>query len=365
MERNTKKETNSRRTRFGIIVLALVAAMFIPAKAEQYFFAVDVPAELGGVDYTPNQIVYSDNAVYSPESTLPERVHLAAVHLTPDGLWLFAPAHPVNINGTHYDPRDVVSYDGVGYTSYLDGSALGIPDGVRIDALFADSSGSPVLSFDIPVDLGSGLYGQSDLVRYNDSFSLYWDGSGSGVPAYANLVGAATDSGGMLILTFDVPVSLGGSDHAPGSLVEHGPGGFAPRFQDPSWPPYAQLRDFSFPPAAGATPDGSTFPGDMLEIKKGFGGDIQLSWGVSCIAVDSDYAIYEGQIGDFGSHGAKLCSTGGSTSATFTPSSRDTYYLVVPRNALYEGSYGVDSMGIERPPSIASACLAQVTGVCP
>ena len=169
MEQITKKETNSRRIRFGIIALVLVAAAIIPAEAEQYFFAVDVPAELGGVDYTPNQIVYGDSAIYKLESTLPDHVHLAAVHLSPDGLWLFAPAHPVNINGTHYDPRDVVAYDGVGYASYMDGSALGIPDGVRIDALFLDASGSPVLSFDIPVDLGSGLFGPSDLVRYNDS----------------------------------------------------------------------------------------------------------------------------------------------------------------------------------------------------
>jgi hypothetical protein len=364
MEQITMNKTYSCRIGFGIIALALCTAAGMPAEAENYFLAVDVPAELGGIDFTPNQIVHGDNAAYSLESTFPEDVHLAAIHLTPDGVWLFAPAHPVNLDGTDYDPRDVVAYDGASYATYLDGSMLGIPEGVRIDAFFLDSSGSPVLSFDVPVDLGVGLYGRSDLVRFDSAFSLYWDGSGSGVPPYANLVGAATDSVGTLILTFDVPVTLDGSDYFPGVLVEHGPSGFAQRFEDPSWPPYAQLRDFSFRPAAGATPDGNTFPGDLLEVRKMPGSELHLSWGASCNAGDSNYAIYEGRIGSFDSHEANLCSTGGNTWAVITPNGRDMYYLVVPQNVFYEGSYGVDSTGVERPPSIASACLSQQTGVC-
>lgn len=346
-----------------ILGLALLATVGSPATAEEYFLAVDVPAELGGTDYTPNQIVRSDDASYSLEGTLPDGVHLAALHLRPDGSWLLAPAQPVNLGGTDYEPRDVLAYDGVSYTPYLDGSAVGIPDGVRIDALFLDAAGSPVLSLDVPAELGGVPFGQSDLIRYDGGFSLYWDGAGSGVPPYANLVGAAIDAGGALVLTFDVPVTLGGSDYFPGTLVEHGPAGFAWRFEDPSWPSYAQSRDLAYPPAAGATPDGDTLPGEMLTLAKK-GGDLELRWGRSCNSGDSDYAVYEGQLGRFGSHEAKLCSTGGSTSAVITPASKDRYYLVVPQNALYEGSYGVDGAGVERPPSPGSACLPQQMGVC-
>jgi len=348
--------------RLEIIVLVLLVTAGIPVPAEEYFFAVDVPAELGGTDYTPNQIVHGNNSAYSLESTLPEGVHLAAVHLRPDGSWLFAPAHPVNLGGIDYEPRDVVAYDGVSYAQYLDGSTLGIPDGVQIDALFLDPGAAPVLSFDVPVTLGAGIFGRSDLVRYNSGFSLYW--SGSGVPSYANLAGAAKDPFGKLILTFDVPVDLDGSDYLPGTLVAHDSRGFTLWFENPAWPAYAQLRDFSYPPAAGTTPDGNFFPGDVLEIGKVEEGDLQLRWGASCNSGDSDYAVYEGRIGSFDSREAMLCSTGGDTSATITPAGRDMYYLVVPQNALYEGSYGVDSLRVERPPSIASACLPQQTGVC-
>ncbi len=354
-----------KQTLSTLSTLLLATLVCVPVTAEEYFLTVDVPAYLGGADYTPNQIVHGDSAVYALTATLPEEVHLAAVHLRPDGKWLFAPAHPVNLGGTDFEPRDIVTFDGAIYTSHLDGSAIGIPDGVRIDALFLDPGGASVISFDVPVELGGSLFGRSDLVRHDeDGFSLHWDGAGAGVPPYANLVGAARDRRDMLILTFDVPVNLGGSEYLPGTLVHHGPLGFSQRFEDPSWPPYAQLRDFSYPAFAGATPDGNTYPGDMLELGKATGDEIQLRWGASCNSGDSDYAIYEGQIGSFGIHDAKLCSTGGNTSATLTPNTRDVYYLVVPQNALYEGSYGVDSTGFTRPPYAGSACLPQQIGSC-
>lgn len=40
----------------------------------------------------------------------------------------------------------------------------------------------------------------------------------------------------------------------------------------------------------------------------------------------------------------------------------DRYYLVVPRNGVFEGSCGTDSLGRERPAS-AGACLPQRTRV--
>ena len=77
--------------------------------------------------------------------------------------------------------------------------------------------------------------------------------------------------------------------------------------------------------------------------------EITLSWDASCVAGDDDYEIYEGEGGDFTSHTSKLCTTLGATSATFVPAAGSSYYLVVPRNADREGSYGTDSNGIERP----------------
>jgi hypothetical protein len=109
---------------------------------------------------------------------------------------------------------------------------------------------------------------------------------------------------------------------------------------------------------AGGVPDGKTIPGTPLEVSLEPGGDLTLNWGTSCNANDTDFAIYEGSLGDFNSHTPIFCSTGGTASKTFTPGSGNTYYLVVPGNSGFEGTYGLASDGTERPPS-AAACLPQ------
>ena len=38
--------------------------------------------------------------------------------------------------------------------------------------------------------------------------------------------------------------------------------------------------------------------------------DLALAWGASCWSADRDYAIYEGQLGDFASHTPVRCTTG-------------------------------------------------------
>ena len=98
---------------------------------------------------------------------------------------------------------------------------------------------------------------------------------------------------------------------------------------------------------AGRVPDGDVVPGIPLTIEKGVGAHLTLRWGTSCSSGDSDFEIYEGSVGAFTSHTPLLCSTGGSTQATFTPSPDNRYYLVVPRNAAKEGSYGTNSSGAE------------------
>ena len=88
-----------------------------------------------------------------------------------------------------------------------------------------------------------------------------------------------------------------------------------------------------------------------------------LSWDASCRGGDTDYEVYEGTIGDFTSHSARLCSTGGLTTVTLTPVPDDAYYLVVPSNGYKEGSYGTDSTGAARPRG-APWCLPQSIGAC-
>jgi CxxC motif-containing protein (DUF1111 family) len=114
---------------------------------------------------------------------------------------------------------------------------------------------------------------------------------------------------------------------------------------------------------SGSVPDGGSVPGAPLTVSKAAGGAIMLSWDVSCLAGDVDYAIYEGTVGDYASHQSLVCSTGGATTQEVMPSPDDRYYLVVPTNGFREGAYGEASDGTPRP-SGAAACLPQAIGAC-
>lgn len=115
--------------------------------------------------------------------------------------------------------------------------------------------------------------------------------------------------------------------------------------------------------ASAADPLGST-AGEVtgLSVEEN-GTDITLSWQPSCDLTDSDYEVYEGFIGDFTTHQYRYCSTGGVSSITLFPSAGGTYYLVVPRKAVSEGSYGQRSDASERSQAIAP-CFSQAISPC-
>jgi hypothetical protein len=100
-----------------------------------------------------------------------------------------------------------------------------------------------------------------------------------------------------------------------------------------------------------------------LRLAKAGGGQITLSWGPSCLGTATDYEIYEGALGSFASYGSLFCTTAGATSKTLTPGAGSRFYLVVPRTASVEGSYGDGPAGAERPVG-ANACFPRVLGGC-
>ncbi len=119
----------------------------------------------------------------------------------------------------------------------------------------------------------------------------------------------------------------------------------------------------STPVPAGEVPDGISLPGAPLTIDKTTGSDIALAWEESCSSWDTNYAIYEGTLGDFTSHRHVTCGTGGSNSATLSPQNEDAYYLVVPLSESREGSYGRGSDVNERVQG-APSCMVQELAVC-
>jgi len=101
-----------------------------------------------------------------------------------------------------------------------------------------------------------------------------------------------------------------------------------------------------------------------LTANKSGGSSIKLDWFPSCSAADTDYDVNEGAIGTYYSHVPVTCTTGGTTTATFSPAAGSSYYLVVPKNVASEGSYGTNSASVQRPVS-GSSCVVQSVGTCP
>jgi hypothetical protein len=114
----------------------------------------------------------------------------------------------------------------------------------------------------------------------------------------------------------------------------------------------------------GSVPNGGDTPGQPLRIARLAGGQLMLTWDSSCSSSDDNYEVYEGFIGAYPSHFAKLCSTEGATTVTFAPDMFDRYYLVVPTDGTQEGSYGRDSAGDERSQG-GGACRSQGSITCP
>ncbi len=102
--------------------------------------------------------------------------------------------------------------------------------------------------------------------------------------------------------------------------------------------------------------------GSPLTLSK-TGGDLTLDWSAVCGA-GTDYAIYEGVLPDIENKTQRMCSTGGSTTATLTPGADQRFYLVVATDGGAEGSYGQASDDTERTPS-AAPCHPQDIGPCP
>jgi hypothetical protein len=113
-----------------------------------------------------------------------------------------------------------------------------------------------------------------------------------------------------------------------------------------------------------AFPSGQVPGSNTLLLSKLEEDGLQLSWDPSCSPGDIDYEIYEGSIDEgFESHVPRLCSTGGAMTAALTPSASSAYYLIVPRNAFSEGSYGLQGDGSERSRGVVS-CYEQALGGC-
>jgi len=91
-------------------------------------------------------------------------------------------------------------------------------------------------------------------------------------------------------------------------------------------------------------------------------GELELSWQGSCLASDVDHQIYRGPMGNFVDYELLVCSTGGQQSHRMVLPTASEYYLVVPTNLTFEGSYGEASSGARA--AAALACRPRSIDAC-
>ena len=337
----------------------------------------DVTAALGSETVRDQSVAADDltgTVTLVDLGNLPEAADLDGYHRLRNGDRLFSlDTASLLPGGLAVAPADVVRFDGGAYTVEFDGSAEGLPAGAVVDAVGVIEDADLLLSFDITVSVDGITVYDEDLVRFDGvTFSMFLDGSAAGVANALDLDAVHHLSpNGHLLVSLDGSGTLGGVSFDDEDVLEYEPvGGTWEMAYDGSarhggWSPGDLDAVHVFADAAGAVPDGGDVPGTPLTVRAA-GNDVTLTWSSSCMAGDADYAVYEGQIGDFKSHvpvGSPTCTTSGVTKATFTPGSGSRYYLVVPQGDVREGSYGSDSEGIPRPPSTA-ACQQQLVGAC-
>ncbi len=249
---------------------------------EGWLFSPDITVALGGLVVADEDVVSGD-AEWARLSlgALPSRADLVAFHQAPGGRFYFVLDTAATVGGVAAGPRDVVLYDGVGYSIAFGGGAAGVPDGVAIDALTFEG-GELVVSFDGTVDLGGLLVEDVDLVDVTGAPRMVVVGGAVGVPAGLDVDGAHLLESGHALLSFDGSGVLGNIAFADEDVLELDPAG-------PSWE--LAWRGAAAHSAWGAAdldaisvvPDDADSDGDGL-----------LDWEEVLLGTDPDFADSDG-----------------------------------------------------------------------
>jgi hypothetical protein len=291
------------------------------------------------------------------------------------GDWLFSVEAASNLAGilpSPADPRDVVAYDGATgtYSVLLCGAAVGIPPYADVDAIVQDADNGPLLlSFDVPTTLGATTYDPADLVQFNRTGGTCgaWAVAPGTPPFDASAAGLPRSA------------NVVGADSVAGGFVlafdapvtigaaTHAPGRLL-LWNGTTWSPYLDLGGW---PRSSAVADLSLSanPGTVpptIHVDKAPGGKLSISWAPSCSQDAADYAIYQGTLGAWYSHTALDCTDdGGDRVETVTPGAASSYYLVVALGPNEEGSYGAASVSGERPRGASTCAASRIVTSCP
>lgn len=213
--------------RSAVAVILIVLSNGAAAQIENVQLSPDVTLTLGGALIADEGVAADDlsgNVVPVAIGAIPANADLSVYHMLDNGNSLLALDVTVELpGGLIAQPRDVVQYSGGVYSIVFDGSAQGIPAGVRLDALGADADGNLLMSFDTTVALSGITADDEDIVEFDGTdFSLFFDGSAAGIPAGPDLDALHfVPETGRLFLSFDTGGMVGGTVFSDEDLLEH------------------------------------------------------------------------------------------------------------------------------------------------
>lgn len=218
-----------------VYLFFFVAILIVPAFSlsfAQVLLSIDIPATIGSASFEERDIIYYEASSFSlhlsgSDLGIPDGVNIDAFGFS-EGAILFSVDIPTTLDGEAYTELDLILYDGSSFSKVLDGVAVGIPNGARIDAGTVLSDGSMVFSLDIPVTLGGTSFKANDLIKYDgSSFDLYFSGSGNEIPEGANIDGVWVGPSGEILFSLDIPCSLNGLEVKDKDIIKWSEGSFS------------------------------------------------------------------------------------------------------------------------------------------
>lgn len=155
--------------------------------------------------------------------TLPAAVDVDAYHALPGGAALFSVDVSVELPGISARAADIILYNTRNYSIEFSADVAGIPAGVNVDALTLNG-GDLIMSFDVTTELAGNIYQDEDLVRYDGvKFSMFLQGASAGIDPRLDVDSAHQLDNGRLLLSFDVSGVVGGVSVDGADVLEYDP----------------------------------------------------------------------------------------------------------------------------------------------
>lgn len=221
-------------------VLILQILLIVGSASFSYagvFLSTDIPVDTEYYPYEDRDIVYHEPAFflfYLPGQAMgiSEGVNIDAFDFYGSDI-LFSVDIPFNLDGKSYSERDIILYNGSNFSKIVNGADVGIPQGARIDAATVLADGKIIFSLDIPVKIGSLTFKPIDLIIY-DGFSVdfYFNGTASGLPESANLDGVWVNPEGSILFSLDIPAVIDGLPVTDKDFIEWNGSSFFLPFAD-------------------------------------------------------------------------------------------------------------------------------------